>query len=528
MESPPKIQLLLNDRLIQEMPIQGESLRIGRMKENDLVVNNLAVSRFHAVLKVGTGGVLWLEDLGSENGTLVNGERIAGSAGVCEGDDITIGKHKLRITGMVTGDPVMLPAPVAASDAWDAAQTYFADVPGGADEATGEPVSQDEAVEMEPIVEAASFLADEEREVGATIVDESDAPWALGMTDSPDPSGAFSFGEDDVLADAVPEGSADSEISAGEVLAEASIAESGEKTALFDFGSFDEIATDPHRDAESDGSEASSAEIELVMPSEPETASLEPGDPIATPAEASAAAAGADTAARMGPKRKPDLGAWRASGGRETPLARPGPDSHAGWIIQRDGRLDGVVAWEQDILHVGRADGCDIVLAARGVSRRHASFERSDEGYRVRDEGSANGTWVNAERVDPQAALRVGDVVRIEDFELTFVLDHQPIASDVCVTGSVPQGNPQEAPPATLEVDLLDEEEDDDGDKVLEEANATTMDRTQINAQQPIQEVVRVDIEVPRDSLPPALRLAMEEAGEESLHLPAEVRIRLR
>ena len=39
---------------------------------------------------------------------------------------------------------------------------------------------------------------------------------------------------------------------------------------------------------------------------------------------------------------------------------------------------------------------------------------------------------------------------------------------------------------------------------------------------------VKVDLELPRDALPPYLRLAMEEAGEDALRLPAEIRIKLR
>ncbi len=63
----PVIQLRLKGRVVQTLPFQGSVLRIGRMKENDIAINNASVSRFHAVLRHEDGRVI-LEDSGSENG----------------------------------------------------------------------------------------------------------------------------------------------------------------------------------------------------------------------------------------------------------------------------------------------------------------------------------------------------------------------------------------------------------------------------------------------------------------------------
>ena len=60
----------------------------------------------------------------------------------------------------------------------------------------------------------------------------------------------------------------------------------------------------------------------------------------------------------------------------------------------------------------------------------HALFAFGHEGHSVRDLDSVNGIYVNGQRTK-QHLLAVGDVVRIESFELTFVLDHQPIGSEV-------------------------------------------------------------------------------------------------
>jgi hypothetical protein len=70
------------------------------------------------------------------------------------------------------------------------------------------------------------------------------------------------------------------------------------------------------------------------------------------------------------------------------------------------------------------------MLGTAEVSRRHALLVRDGERYEVRDLESINGTYVNGERVS-RRSLQVGDVVRIEDFELTFVLDRAPLGEAV-------------------------------------------------------------------------------------------------
>ena len=90
----PVIQLRLKGRLVQTVSFQGDLLRIGRMRENDIVISNASVSRFHAVLRRENGQVI-LEDSGSENGCYVNGTRVAGSIALEVGDEIAIGKHQL-------------------------------------------------------------------------------------------------------------------------------------------------------------------------------------------------------------------------------------------------------------------------------------------------------------------------------------------------------------------------------------------------------------------------------------------------
>src|SRR5690606_35278902 len=115
---------------------------------------------------------------------------------------------------------------------------------------------------------------------------------------------------------------------------------------------------------------------------------------------------------------------------RPSPAAAGAGASHAGLIVQRDGRIERVLAWEAGELIIGRAADCDLVLGQAEVSRRHARRVRRDGRHEVHDLGSVNGTLVSGERIE-RCELAVGDVVQIESFQLTFVLDHEPITGAV-------------------------------------------------------------------------------------------------
>ncbi|GAA4405425.1 hypothetical protein GCM10023168_19080 [Fodinibacter luteus] len=74
---------------------------------------------------------------------------------------------------------------------------------------------------------------------------------------------------------------------------------------------------------------------------------------------------------------------------------------------------------DDDEVMSGRHPDSDIFLDDVTVSRKHAIFRRTSEGFVVRDVGSLNGTYVNRELVD-EATLRTGDEVQIGKFRLVF------------------------------------------------------------------------------------------------------------
>ncbi|MCB1756536.1 MAG: FHA domain-containing protein, partial [Gammaproteobacteria bacterium] len=93
----PKIVLSLDDNQIREFDLEKEETMIGRRSSNDIQIQNLAVSGRHAKIIIALNDA-FLEDLGSTNGTYVNGRLIKKQA-LKDGDEIIIGKYKLVFHG---------------------------------------------------------------------------------------------------------------------------------------------------------------------------------------------------------------------------------------------------------------------------------------------------------------------------------------------------------------------------------------------------------------------------------------------
>ena len=95
-----KLLLMFDEKLVKEVPIGSRPVRIGRSPDNDLVVDNLAVSNDHARVFFDSGRLV-VEDRGSLNGTFVNDLRVE-RATLHDGDSIWIGKHHIKVDA--TGD----------------------------------------------------------------------------------------------------------------------------------------------------------------------------------------------------------------------------------------------------------------------------------------------------------------------------------------------------------------------------------------------------------------------------------------
>src|SRR5271168_3293907 len=90
-----KLSLMFEDKVVKEVPIGGRPVSIGRSPDNDLQIDNLAVSTYHAKVYFEAGRLV-VEDLDSLNGTFVNDLRVE-RAMLHDGDSIWIGKHSIKV-----------------------------------------------------------------------------------------------------------------------------------------------------------------------------------------------------------------------------------------------------------------------------------------------------------------------------------------------------------------------------------------------------------------------------------------------
>ena len=135
-----------------------------------------------------------------------------------------------------------------------------------------------------------------------------------------------------------------------------------------------------------------------------------------------------DIAAMMaGSKRTGAARATAASGGRLVSLV----DGKEYTIAEGGG------------LVIGRDASCDVVVAQHEVSRRHAEIQVGDEGYVLRDT-SANGLYVNGERVQGSHKLVRSDVLRVGGEEFRFYADVlAPVRASTTAAAAPPPPAPE-------------------------------------------------------------------------------------
>ena len=98
-----KLILSMDGLVLKEIPLSKERTTIGRKPHNDIQIDNLAVSGEHAVI-VTILNDSFMEDLGSTNGTLVNGNQVKKHF-LQNNDVIELGKYKLKFIQEVSAQP---------------------------------------------------------------------------------------------------------------------------------------------------------------------------------------------------------------------------------------------------------------------------------------------------------------------------------------------------------------------------------------------------------------------------------------
>ncbi len=104
----PKLVLKFEEQVLKEIAIGNHPVTIGRGPDNDIHIDNLAVSTHHAKIYQDAGRVI-IEDLNSLNGTFMNNQRITKSF-LKTGDKVLVGKHHILMEDTIDGE-----APAAAA-----------------------------------------------------------------------------------------------------------------------------------------------------------------------------------------------------------------------------------------------------------------------------------------------------------------------------------------------------------------------------------------------------------------------------
>jgi sigma-B regulation protein RsbU (phosphoserine phosphatase) len=92
-------------------------------------------------------------------------------------------------------------------------------------------------------------------------------------------------------------------------------------------------------------------------------------------------------------------------------------------------------------LTIGRSSRNDICLSDPFASRLHAELRRENEQMLLVDNGSANGTYLNGQKMTGAVRIRVGDVVRIGETEIEYSMGEQAAMSGATVYLSDLSGN---------------------------------------------------------------------------------------
>lgn len=117
------------------LPFAEEDILLGRERTCDLVIDDEQASRQHARLGLNTEGAIVITDLGSTNGTRLNGRKISDDMIVRVGDDIRIGGHHVRLVAeeeLSPGTVIEIPQTGTRVEAAPAAPVFGAPAPSPA------------------------------------------------------------------------------------------------------------------------------------------------------------------------------------------------------------------------------------------------------------------------------------------------------------------------------------------------------------------------------------------------------------
>ena len=365
--------------IIVKGPDEGRQLTLaegktvfGRAEDADVQIEFTAVSRQHAAVE-WDGDNYFLEDVGSSNGTFLNGQRIEGRVPLVPGDEVGLGQSVV----------LRFEAPASAAQLAEAVGATAIEAAPDIDKGT--------AVSKPP---AAALEEDDQAPVRATRVAPSMAGKRLAETtvgDEPLPKG---------LQDVPPKLIV---TIAGETRVEHTL-----KAPVVTLGRGDD----------------SDIAIPSPIVSRKHARLERMGDGYQLVAEAGASnPIVMDGRPLEGAKRLND-GAMMRIGGRD-----PGSMVSLEYVSPAEAAVGGpmnIDFAERTEVTLGRGPENDVMLDAPAISRYHARIERIGKRFRVQDLNSTNGTFVNGEPISGQVAVQLDDEIRIGPYR--FVIGEESLA----------------------------------------------------------------------------------------------------
>jgi pSer/pThr/pTyr-binding forkhead associated (FHA) protein len=180
---------------------------------------------------------------------------------------------------------------------------------------------------------------------------------------------------------------------------------------------------------------------------------------------------------------------------------------------------------------IGRREDCDLRIPVGDVSRKHCRLVRTDDGIRIEDLGSSNGTYVNSQRVQ-ESELNPGDLVGVGPVQFIVQINGVPDENEMTPPGTAAQAQSQdtaitEVPPEHLEEAALEEipQETQAQEMPVDEAPAEAIATDEIltgEIPEEITEEVSLDeLQEPEPASP--LDAPLDELEEVNLDEPGEI-----
>ncbi|HEX7487520.1 MAG TPA: FHA domain-containing protein, partial [Anaeromyxobacteraceae bacterium] len=108
MATPVTLKVFRGDELVRTEHFTRDIIKIGRLSSAHLCLEDERISRIHSVIEVGADGRVSIIDMGSAEGTFVNGKRVS-KGPLRHGDEIKLGGLRIVVEG---NDPAVLAQPV--------------------------------------------------------------------------------------------------------------------------------------------------------------------------------------------------------------------------------------------------------------------------------------------------------------------------------------------------------------------------------------------------------------------------------